>query len=179
MIGLRKGTVKLVSHRPIWKQMFEEEATRLRQAMGHTCLAIEHIGSTAIEGLDAKPIIDILVAVDDLGTVNDLKPVLAELGYSHKEDDSVVGRVFFRKGPPSRRTHHLSLTELGTAYWKCHLLFRDYLRKHPTEAEQYQQLKRRLAKQYAKDRGAYTSKKQEFIKKVIRLAEIEEQEQAA
>lgn len=171
MIGLERGTVQLVSYQPAWKKLFEEEVARLRLALGNRCLQIEHIGSTAIEGMDAKPIIDILVAVDDLSAAGKLVPILKKLGYALKEDDDVPERIFFRKGPPNRRTHHLSLTEPATTYWKQHLLFRDYLREHPEMAEQYRQLKRRLAEQYPNDRRLYASGKKGFIEKVMSLAE--------
>ena len=109
-------------------------------ALGNHCLQVEHIGSTAIEGMHAKPIIDILVAVDELEAIEEFILALTKLGYTHKEDDDIPGRIFFRKGPPSRRTHHLSLTEPSTAYWKRHILFRDHLREHLEVAEQYKQL---------------------------------------
>ena len=84
MIGLKRGTVQLVSYQPVWKRLFEEEAARLHLALGSRCLQIEHIGSTAIEGMDATPIIDILVAVDGFKTANELVPALMKLGYTHK-----------------------------------------------------------------------------------------------
>jgi GrpB-like predicted nucleotidyltransferase (UPF0157 family) len=179
MIGLKRGTVQLVSYQPVWKRFFEEEATSLRLALGNHCLQVEHIGSTAIEGMDAKPIIDILVAVDDLRTASKLIPVLMKLGYTRKEDDDVPERIFFRKGPPSSRTHHLSLTEPATTYWKWHILFRDYLREYPEVAEQYKQLKRRLAEQYPNEGGSYTSEETSFAEKVMRLVEVRAQDAAA
>ena len=99
MIGLKRGTVQIVSYQPGWRRLFEEEAVTLRSAVGCHALEIEHVGSTAIEGMDAKPIIDIIVAVDSLDGARELVPIVEALGYTYKKNDDVPGRVFFVKGP--------------------------------------------------------------------------------
>ena len=172
MIGLKRGTVNVVSYQPVWRKLFEWEAARLRLALGNQIINIEHIGSTAIEGMDAKLIIDIIVALEILDKAGNLVPLVEALGYKYREDDNVPERIFFVKGPSSRRTHHLSLTEPTTGYWKAHILFRDYLLTHPEAAEEYKRLKRELAEQYPDDRDAYRAGKKEFIEKILQLAKF-------
>jgi GrpB-like predicted nucleotidyltransferase (UPF0157 family) len=173
MIGLKRGTIQVVPYQPAWKELFEVEAVKLRSALGNNLLQIEHVGSTAIEGMDAKPIIDIIVAVKSLSKARELVPVVQALGYNHKEDDDVPERIFFVKGLPSKRTYHLSLTEPASGYWKAHILFRDYLLTHREVAEEYRQLKRELAEQYTDDRGSYTAGKERFVERVLKLAGAE------
>ncbi|MBU4491690.1 MAG: GrpB family protein [Euryarchaeota archaeon] len=169
MIGLKRGTVQVISYQPVWKDFFEEEAARLRLALGNQIINIEHVGSTAIEGMDAKPIIDIIVEVESLNKARDLVKLVENLGYKCKKNDNVPERIFFIKGPSSNRTHHLSFTEPTSGYWKAHILFRDYLLTQPEAAEEYKRLKRELAEQFPKDRDAYRAGKQEFIKKILGL----------
>jgi len=173
MIGLNRGTVQVVPYQPVWKELFETEAVKLRSALGNHLLQIEHVGSTSIEGMDAKPIIDIIVALKSLDKTKAFVPVLQTLGYNHKEDDDVPERVFFVKGSRSKRTYHLSLTELASGYWRAHILFRDYLQTLGDVAEEYRQLKRALAEQYPDDRGSYTAGKERFIERVLKLAATE------
>lgn len=173
MIGLKQGTVRVVPYQPTWKRYFEQEAARLRAALGSQALQVEHIGSTAVEGLEAKPIIDVMVAVESLEEARDLVPLVETLGYEHQPEDPIPDRVFFAQGPPSRRTHHLSLTPQASAYWSDHLLFRDYLRTHPEAAAGYQQLKRDLADRYPADRESYTSGKDEFIQSILAKAKTQ------
>ena len=170
MIGLTRGTVQIVSYRPAWKRLYEIEAKRLHEVVGCHALKIEHVGSTAIEGMDAKPIIDILIAVEDLDDACEIVPFVETFGYAYKMNDDVPGRVFFVKGPPRKRTHHLSLTALNSAYWKDNLAFRDYVRAHPDAAQAYVRLKRRLAEQFSNDRGSYTAGKKSFVANVVELA---------
>jgi len=167
MIGLARGTVRVMPHQATWSRLFEEEAANLQTAMGEPALLIEHVGSTAIEGMDAKPIIDLMVAVPSLAHATALVPVLEGLGYEDRGDGGAPGRLFLAKGPPSRRTHHLSLAEPTSAFWREKLRFRDYLRSHPEAAEAYRQLKRGLAARHPSDRGAYTDGKEAFVKDIL------------
>lgn len=170
MIGLNRGSVRIVVYQPTWRFLFEEEAARLRAALGERLLQVEHIGSTAIEGMSAKPLVDIMGAIRGLADVEALVPLVEALGYDYKRDDPRPNRAFFAKGPPSRRTHHLHLAELGTAYWEESILFRDYLRKHSEAAKAYAELKRRLAGEYPGDRGSYAAGKTDFVKGIIASA---------
>ena len=168
MLGLQKGTVKLVPHMELWHQLFAEEEARLREAIGEHVAAIEHVGSTAICGLSAKPIIDIAAAVREAADAERCVRPLEKIGYEYRGESGIAGRYYFVKGEP--RTHHLHMLELGSDFWKKHLLFRDYLRKHREVAEEYERLKRELAIKYERDREAYTEGKSRFIEEVLNRA---------
>jgi GrpB-like predicted nucleotidyltransferase (UPF0157 family) len=166
MIGLEKGTVKLVPHKELWHQLFAEEEARLRDAIGEHVVAIEHVGSTAICGLSAKPIIDIAAAVPKAANAQRCVRPLENVGYQYRGENGIAGRYYFVKGEP--RTHHLHMVEVGSDLWKNHLLFRDYVRKHPEVAEEYERLKGDLAIKYERDREAYTEGKSRFIEEVLK-----------
>lgn len=169
MVGLERGTVELVPHDEEWEQLFEQEADRLRSALGDRALAVEHVGSTAIEGIVAKPILDILVAVEDLGEPEDY-PELEELGYTYRPNDGVDDRLFFARGPEDDRTQYLSITEVGSETHTEQLAFRDYLREHPQAAERYARVKLELAERYPDDRDAYTAAKSGFVQAILERA---------
>jgi GrpB-like predicted nucleotidyltransferase (UPF0157 family) len=158
--------VVIANYDPRWPLEYDEEKTRLQKALGPAMLAIEHMGSTAVPGLAAKPIIDIMVGVRSLDDVGPLMGPLRELGYEYAPDfeASIPNRRFFRKGPEHARTHHLHVVELDGEFWERHLLFRDYLRRHPRVAHDYEQLKRALAIEYGSDRSGYTEAKTGFIR---------------
>ena len=168
MLGLQKGIVKLAPHTELWHQLFAEEEARLREAIGEHVVAIEHIGSTAICGLPAKPIIDIAAAVREAVDAQACVRLLENIGYEYRGESGIAGRYYFVKGEP--RTHHLHMVESGSDFWRDHLLFRDYLRRHREVAEKYERLKRDLAIMYEKDRGAYTEGKSRFIEEVLKRA---------
>jgi GrpB-like predicted nucleotidyltransferase (UPF0157 family) len=170
MVGLGRGIVRLVPYRAEWKRLFEEEAARLRSVLGEKILRVEHVGSTAVEGMEAKPLIDMMAAVESLVDARGLEAALEGMGYEHRGDGGVGGRIFFAKGPRTRRTHHLSLTEPTGEHWRRSLLFRDYLRAHPEVAESYGELKRELARKYPEDRDSYTAGKDRFIERTIEAA---------
>lgn len=133
MIGLERGTVELHEYRPEWKRRYEEEIKRLQSIIGNRILEFEHIGSTAVEGLAAKPIIDLLAVVADEAQARDLIPILEEHGYEHRPND-MHDRLFLAKGPHTNRTHYLSITEQGSEFHEEKLAFREYLRAHPNVA---------------------------------------------
>ncbi|MGH2616176.1 MAG: GrpB family protein [Thermomicrobiales bacterium] len=169
-IGLRRGMVRLVPHRPEWARLFAAEGARLRATLGDWAIQIEHVGSTAVPGLTAKPIIDIVVAVAVIGKVADAVEALQRLGYEVIPEDPVVDRVFLVKGTPDSRQIHLSLAEPTSTCWRDHVLFRDFLRAQPRAAADYATLKQQLAVQYPEDRAAYTAGKESFIQRVIAAA---------
>jgi GrpB-like predicted nucleotidyltransferase (UPF0157 family) len=170
-IGLKRGAAKLFPHNPRWAQYFEWEKDRLTKALGTPVLAIEHIGSTAVPGLSAKPIIDILVGVERLSDVEGLKVPLEELGYEYRANGSNAEQEFFARGQERRRTDYLHITEFNSPMWKRDLAFRDYLRAHPEVAKQYEELKTSLAKKHESERALYTEGKAEFIKSILKLAQ--------
>jgi GrpB-like predicted nucleotidyltransferase (UPF0157 family) len=171
--GLEQGRVRLTAYRPSWKRAFEREAAKLRSALGTRILRIEHVGSTAVKGMDAKPIVDLMAAVPNLAEAVHLQDDLTAVGYRRFDEDDVPGRLFFTKGKGIMRTHHLSLAEPASTYWQRQLLFRDHLRAHPEAVDSYNHLKRDLAQRYPTDRVSYTAGKHEFINTIIELASCE------
>ena len=169
MLGLEKGAVKLLPHREEWHQLFAAEAARLSTAAGRHALAIEHVGSTAICGIAAKPIIDIALAVEDIAQVELIVQPFENLGYVYRGENGIPNRHYFRKGSPFR-THHMHVVELNGEFWNSHLLFRDYLRKHRETAAQYEKLKQELAQKFLENREAYTDGKAAFIENVLKAA---------
>ena len=174
MIGQYKRNIAVVPYRSGWVDLFQQEADLLRRALGEKALRIEHIGSTSIPGMVAKPIIDIMVAIDSLVQATELIPVLEALGYEYKPHDIIPERLFFAKEtPPEFRTHHLNLAQQDSGFWKNQLAFRDYLRAHKEMAAEYGQLKRRLAEEYARTHQLDLDGKTEFVTRVLELAEKE------
>lgn len=169
MTGVERGTVALESYREEWNDRYREERQRLNGIAGSRFHGFEHIGSTAIEGMPAKPIIDIIALVEDLADANDLIPVLEEHGYEHRPGD-VEGRLFLAKGPRTHRTVYLSLTERGSDFYEEKIAFREYLREHPEAAEQYASVKKNLAKQYPENRERYTAEKGDFVQDILDVA---------
>jgi GrpB-like predicted nucleotidyltransferase (UPF0157 family) len=164
--------VEIVNYDPRWPILFDEEASRLRATLDPSLIVgLEHFGSTAIPGLSAKPIIDILIAVRSLADAQAsfVKP-LRNLDYVYWAENPRKDRLFFVKGMPpfgSRRSHHVHVTEPHGELWQ-RLAFRDYLRAHPEEAAIYEQLKRRLATEHKRDREAYTDAKSAYVESVMR-----------
>ena len=167
-IGLPRLTVRLVPFDEAWAAEFTSEAARLQALLGKDTGPIEHIGSTAVPGICAKPIIDMMAGVGSLESARSLSPALQAAGYEYRENGDAPDRILFVKGPPICRTHHLSLVVRGSAQWNNCLRFRDALRSDRTLAEEYERLKRNLAAKFSSDRPSYTAAKEEFILRVIR-----------
>ena len=169
-IGLHRAVVRIVPYHPKWAEYFGKEKELLLKMMGESVLDIRHIGSTSIVGMPAKPILDILVGVRTLAAVEPLVEDLNLIGYEDKGDGDEPGRRYFVKGAEEKRTHHLNFCELNGIFWTSHVLFRDYLEKHPDAAKQYATLKRALAAKFPNDRPAYTTGKEEFVLSILKLA---------
>lgn len=168
--------VIIVDYDKAWPAMYEAERARLLRELGSVIIAVEHVGSTAVPGLAAKPIIDIMAGVRHVDDARACLPVLARMGYVyHPEFEALIPerRFFIKHGPDDARTHHLHIVEPGTEFWELHILFRDYLRAHRDVAEAYAQLKRRLAAQFAFNRPAYQDAKTDFIQAVEEKARAE------
>ncbi len=148
-----------------WPEMFTQEKSILAKAIGEKILSIHHIGSTAVQGLGGKPIIDIMVAVNKLEDGLDLICALGELNYCYESNDSTEKRLFFRKGMP--RTHHLHIVEKDSFAFHKHLLFRDYLRTHSNIAAEYFTIKQKMAEKYHDSRTKYVEGKRPFIDKIV------------
>ncbi|UTF55114.1 GrpB family protein [Natronosalvus rutilus] len=174
-LGLARGTVALVSHHPGWLDAAVAELERLEQAferdgVDDRVLGYEHVGSTAVPGLAAKPILDLLVLVADLEAVTSLQPALERLGYERQPNDGVPDRVFFAKGPETDRMHYLSVASWGSDCHREQVVFRDFMCDNPSTAEAYETLKRQLAGHYLDERAAYTDRKEPFVEEILEWA---------
>lgn len=176
MLGLDRKSVRLVPHRKEWKALFEREKKLLHAALGDYALAIEHIGSTAIAGIFAKPIIDILVGVGDLSEVEKYLSPLEQIGYEYRGEAGIAGRRYFRKGISAVSTHHLSIAETGGEIWRRHILFRDYLRANAEAAQRYDELKKNLATKFRDRREDYTNAKTGFVEEILAKANFSKQD---
>jgi GrpB-like predicted nucleotidyltransferase (UPF0157 family) len=168
MIGLEKDTVRLLPYTPEWKRLFEEEKYRLQAVVGPYVLDIQHVGSTSIPGMPAKPILDIAIAVRNFEEARVCIQPIEQLGYEYKAEFGTPRRHYFTKGEP--RTHHIHMNELCSQDWNNQIAFRDYLIQHPEIAREYAQVKQVLAQRYPKDRMAYLNGKAPFIERVLKLA---------
>ena len=168
MLGLEAGVVKLVPYSVEWQRLFEEEKALLEAAVGDLVLDIRHVGSTAIPGMVAKPILDIGIAVTDFDEATALVAPIEGLGYQYRGEFGITRRRYFVKDNP--RTHHIHMVEIDSREWKNHLFFRDVLIQRPELAEEYAVLKTDLARRYAADRDAYLEGKAPFIERVLAMA---------
>ena len=168
MLGLESGTLKFLPHNPKWKQLFEQEKERIQSAIGDRVLDIQHVGSTSIPDLIAKPILDIGIAVANFEAAAVCIQPMEKLGYIYRGERGIPRRHFFLKGNP--RTHHLHMLEVDSWDWKRHIFFRDYLIHYPNVAQKYAQLKVKLFEQYQGDREAYQFGKKDFIEQVEQQA---------
>ncbi|MCW4052242.1 MAG: GrpB family protein [Candidatus Bathyarchaeota archaeon] len=169
-------SVRIVDYDPQWPIIYEEEKRRILEVVGDIIARIEHVGSTAVPNLGAKPIIDIMVAVDKLEDAEKCIEPLQRIRheYQPEQEAETPERRFFRKGnPPKEQHYHLHMVNLTSDFWKRHLLFRDCLRTHPKTAQEYYKLKKRLAGKYGLDREGYTKAKTSFIEAVLAEAKAE------
>jgi len=162
--------VVIVPYDPEWPRIYDEESTLIRDTVGGVIRALEHVGSTSVPGLWAKPIIDIIAGVDGPADAERCRELLQPIGY----DDASTGDnpdwyYCLGKGPHSPG-FHLHIVKEGSRFHEKHILFRDWLRSHPADAEAYTELKIRLAEKYRNDRVAYTDGKTEFINGIVERA---------
>jgi GrpB-like predicted nucleotidyltransferase (UPF0157 family) len=160
--------VRLVPYDSTWPLEFSAEADRIAHACQDLPLKLEHIGSTSVPGLAAKPVIDILAGRPGNVSGERYVATFKGIGYEHKGAFGIPGRNYFRRGSP--RTHHVHLVSWSSDLWRDHLLFRDYLRSHADIAREYETLKRELATLYLHDREQYTDAKGPFIRSIVRRA---------
>jgi GrpB-like predicted nucleotidyltransferase (UPF0157 family) len=165
MIGLEEGVVRLSPYDPEWVKLFNTEQARLTGVIGVYVLDIQHVGSTAIPGMLAKPIIDIGVAVVDFDQARVCIPPLEMLGYIYRGEYGLPRRHYFVNGEPHK--HHVHINEINGQNWGNHVLFRDYLIAHPEVAGKYAALKTSLAARYPNDREAYLEGKAPFIQRIL------------
>jgi GrpB-like predicted nucleotidyltransferase (UPF0157 family) len=165
--------IEVVDYDQDWPRRYAEERDRIAAAIGEAILAIEHVGGTAVPGLPAKTVIDLMVGVEDIERAGQAVAGLINLGYEYipEFETQLPDRRYFRRGAPE--THHVHMVPVSSDYWREHLLFRDYLRSHPQAAEEYGKLKRGLAGRFPLDRDAYRAGKLPFIDTVVAAARRE------
>jgi GrpB-like predicted nucleotidyltransferase (UPF0157 family)/RimJ/RimL family protein N-acetyltransferase len=173
---LKKDHIDIVAYDPEWPLKASNEINKLRAILpASTIIDIQHVGSTAIPGMAAKPIVDIQIAARSLEEMKIIAiPVLQKIGYEYWYDNPDSERMFFVKGMPpygEKRTHHVHIFELSSKHWSGKILFRDYLIAHPEIASEYQELKIKFAQQYTHDREKYTNAKGKFVDRIIKLAQ--------
>jgi GrpB-like predicted nucleotidyltransferase (UPF0157 family) len=160
------GSIVVSDYNPAWSTMFEHERTSLHAALDPLVLAIEHVGSTAVPGMAAKPIIDLQASVRSLAEARfPCVERLQALGYTYlpQYEAWLPGELFFRKALAGPWTHHLHILQADDPRWRDRLLFRDYLRNHPEAAVTYAKLKRDLAAAFDDDISGYRNAKDAFV----------------
>ncbi len=176
--------VEIADYDPRWRPLFEEEKARILDVIGEWAIDIQHVGSTAVPELAAKPIIDIAIGLRRLADGESCIGPLESLGYEYRGEAGIPGRLFFRKltddPAPGQtyvgvsRTHHLHMYEATHEEWDRHILFRNYLWRNPHVAKRYEEIKRVLADKYAADLEGYAEAKAEFIQSVLAEARAEQ-----
>ncbi|HEY3322487.1 MAG TPA: GrpB family protein [Planctomycetota bacterium] len=159
--------IDVVDYDKRWPQIFEALRLRVVTTLGSVALAVEHVGSTSVPGLAAKPIIDMDVVVGSEAAVPVAIQRLATLGYVHRGNLGVAGREAFQS-PPDAPAHHLYVCAADAEALRRHLCFRNFLRAHPDEARAYAELKKTLALRFRNDRDAYTEAKTGFVLAVLK-----------
>lgn len=171
MIGLKRGTVELEPHQKEWDKNAENTVRLLKQLLGDIALDIQHIGSTAICSIHAKPIIDIAVAVRDLNDILAYVEVLKQHNIIFR-GEIVAGELLFIMGDNYMRTHHIHIVKWNGTQWNNYINFRDYLNAYPEKAMMYDACKQKLAMQFSNDRKSYTAGKEEIIQHLLAEARI-------
>lgn len=171
MIGLKRGEVFLSPHDSQWKTIAENTIRLLHGLLGQIAVDIQHVGSTAIPNIHAKPIVDIAVGVAEMEDILPYKSVLSANGIVYHRE-AVKGQMLFLIGDSDRGivTHHVHIVRYGSEAWQNYVNFRDYLRTFPQKAQEYDGLKMRLASLYANDRKSYTAGKEKLIQTLLQEA---------
>ena len=169
MIGLKRNTVRLEEHQAEWSGLFEAEAALLRVRLVGMTAGIEHVGSTAVPGLPAKPILDIAVAVSSKEAIPRIGQILVGIGYIDRGDGgNDGGYLFVKESVPDIRTIHLHIVESTDIQWRDYCGFRDLLRRDIAVRREYAGLKQTLAERYPGDRKAYTEGKSDYIRRILK-----------
>ena len=167
---MRPQSIEIVAYDPAWPGRFAKLGRELRAGLGEVALRIDHIGSTSVPGLAAKPIIDLQVSVASFEPLEAFRKPLERLGYVYRTDNPERTKRYFRE-PPGRRRTHVHVRRAGSFSEQWALLFRDYLRARRDVALEYEAVKRRLAVRFGDDRRGYTDAKVPFMWEVIRRAD--------
>lgn len=173
MIGLKRGTVELLPHNPLWEDVAAETIKKLKSLLNDVAIDIQHVGSTSIQNICAKPIIDIAVGANTLDSIKPYIELLKKNGIIFRKED-VKEQLLFVIGDFEKefRTHHIHVVEWNSIAWSNYINFRDYLNAFPEYAKEYDDLKKKLALEFADNRGNYTAGKQEFIDRILKQAHL-------
>jgi len=163
--------ILVVIYNPEWPKMFQQEADKIAAVFGRELVDIHHIGSTAVPGLRAKPIIDMMPVVRTIDKADRFNAAMQQLGYEARGENGIAGRRYFSKGGDEDRSHHVHVFGQDNPEVARHLDFRDYLIAHPAEARQYAKIKIALAHQFPHDIYGYMDGKDAFIKTIIQKAQ--------
>jgi GrpB-like predicted nucleotidyltransferase (UPF0157 family) len=166
-------SVEVVAYDPAWPHLFMREAAALRALFGDRVIAIEHFGSTAVPGLAAKPVVDILVGVAELVAGRSEIAAMARLGYEHMGAGAVPGRIHFRKRQGPDGSFNTNLAVHGSALWRDNLLVRDYLRRHPDVARRYEATKRAAAAAHPDSLIQYSEAKAAIVAEIVERTRAE------
>ena len=166
-MNMRK--IEVIEYDPSWPVAFEAERGLLRGTLGDVAIEIHHIGSTAVPGLAAKPIIDILVEVSDLEALDALNDRMRDIGYAPRGEFGIKGRRYFTKGDGDR-THQIHAFKSGDDNVTRHIAFRDYLRADPDVAREYGELKKAVAESCGNDIERYCDGKDAYVKRLVAAA---------
>ncbi|WP_339293155.1 GrpB family protein [Paenibacillus sp. FSL W8-0187] len=164
-----KDPVIIESYSDSWPSLFNELRAQIVTKIGTEVLRIDHIGSTSVVGLAAKPIIDIQISVRDLGNIETIISRLASLGYRYHSNNDDLTKRYFREAPGTRRTH-IHVRQAGSWSEQLNLLFRDYLRTHEDDRDQYARTKYEIANRYKDQREQYVEAKTEIVWDIIKKA---------
>ena len=164
--------VIIVPYDSEWPSVFQDESNRIWSAAGNYLTTLEHIGSTSVPGLAAKPIIDMLAGLKSLEDTPEIVINLTSIGYVYEpeREKDIPERRYFCKMKKGQLGFHLHMVKPTTEFYIRHIAFRDYLRSHPEAAAEYAALKTKLSSQYRSDREGYTNAKTAFIKEIERKA---------
>ena len=165
VLGLEHNVVRLSDHTQLWAELYREEEDRIMTAVRYLIIDLQHIGSTAIPGIKAKPILDMMAGVPQLENALLCKAPLEAIGYDYIADAGIANDYVFGKG--LARTHYLHVVEYGGAKWTNHLCFRDRLRNDPALAQAYGKLKEELSQRFSDSRAIYHDAKSKFISEVV------------
>ena len=158
-------------HDPAWADAFDSASTLVMEALGSNAISVHHIGSTAIPNIWAKPIIDMMIAAKDIGTVDTCNQAMEKLGYEAMGEFGIPGRRYFRQDDShGRRIHQIHVFPVNSGQIDRHLAFRDFMRAHSDWANRYSDLKRDLAKKYPHSISDYNTGKESFIKHIDTMA---------
>jgi GrpB-like predicted nucleotidyltransferase (UPF0157 family) len=158
--------IGIVEHDPAWVVQAQEEISRLAAALGPLAVRLEHVGSTSVPGLAAKPILDLQLSVAAVEPRARYAEALERLGYLFVPDPDLPDYHFFAKPPQRPRSHHLHVCEMGSEHEERHLAVRDFLCAHPDEAARYAALKRALVQRHPNDRLAYIAGKEQYVREL-------------